>query len=843
MAECHDLTSDKESGDGEIRTSNEEIVEINVEGTSENVSNLREPSSGKKDSKTGKRKANEGIIFLSYFGGRRESNPGGSEKRKKQVDRHLCIYKMCHREIARGNESAKSRHGENWHKNDSAYDYNKYILPINHKDVVKILKTKKTKVSKIRDECTDNTERSEIEDDQRAIVQVNKEYEANRVSSPVNSLTADVTGEGSESILDDEREYIGLLQDISLINDHNNCLEASEPSKNVMQSTLSFKKVTESDNTAIGMSENDKPCNNGHSLKEINDKLDFLMEKMSISATSSNEKEKVETPSEAFTILKRANNILDLEGSGLVFFPGEMEGMVRCDICFTMHCENDPRLVGKDPFFLSHSNSTSCAGNTLALGLMISSSKKDLYVEGHNQSWYRLKKMLLDHISCATRAHGGDQHYQAIVAKKQRDARERTLTRVVCNQLKTALTVVKVKSGALHYEDLISLLKSCGSSVGNLGHSRKQVNPMIKAFQAYLYKRTNSILTTPLVSTGLRPHFCTTSDKSTPIKVSNHAIMVLTVVDGEKVAIPIAAPPVYEFSNSQITGGTASHLADQVIASLHTNANISQDSLSFLVGHQADGQYQAKDFIETLRNMIYMEDPTPIHFEKYFVVPWDPAHWLDCCMEDIRTKDESGEILRRLVMRVNKFHTMFGHGKGHTEYIGYSKEKELTHSSTTNYSTTRFASSSFQTFEKTYNNYEALIGAYSTLRETNDEEEEMRYLIKGRDFCIDLCGIVDILTEFMKMMVNVQAISQFIWTITKCWPRVRNRLVKQRDEFHKQKENANLTLSKDLLPKLSKHFNDLSKEDAYDCEFLNVQLTPGWIVVNESDITTLDDSS
>ena len=54
-----------------------------------------------------------------------------------------------------------------------------------------------------------------------------------------------------------------------------------------------------------------------------------------------------------------------------------------------------------------------------------------------------------------------------------------------------------------------------------------------------------------------------------------------------------------------------------------------------------------------------------------------------------------------------------------------------------------------------------LVKTYNTFRETA-EEEEMRYFIKGRDFVIDLCGMIDILSPFMEMMIRVQAMVQLI---------------------------------------------------------------------------------
>ena len=111
------------------------------------------------------------------------------------------------------------------------------------------------------------------------------------------------------------------------------------------------------------------------------------------------------------------------------------------------------------------------------------------------------------------------------MAKRKRDIRNKTINKVVCNQLKSA---------ALHYEHIICLLSRCGSSVGNLGHRRNQVDTMSKAFQAYLHKKATKIMTTPLPSTDLQPQFCSASEESTPLMVSNHAIMVLIMINGEK---------------------------------------------------------------------------------------------------------------------------------------------------------------------------------------------------------------------------------------------------------------------------------------------------------------------
>ena len=53
------------------------------------------------------------------------------------------------------------------------------------------------------------------------------------------------------------------------------------------------------------------------------------------------------------------------------------------------------------------------------------------------------------------------------------------------------------------------------------------------------------------------------------------------------------------------------------------------------------------------------------------------------------------------------------------------------------------------------------------------QDEEMKYMVKGRDFCLDLCGIIDILSKPMEMMNKAQSLEQYLWSVTKWWPKVK----------------------------------------------------------------------
>ena len=145
------------------------------------------------------------------------------------------------------------------------------------------------------------------------------------------------------------------------------------------------------------------------------------------------------------------------------------------------------------------------------------------------------------------------------------------------------------------------------------------------------------------------------------------------------------------------------------------------------MAHQADGQYQAQGTDESGQAVLQAGQAF------FFVV--HTAHWMDPCMVDVRENEESGEFLRRFIKRANKFNSMFGRDKGHAEYVGFAEENTLKPHVTKVYATRRFANSSFSQFESIYESYEALCKAFSKMREKDDEEEEMKYMVKGRDFC------------------------------------------------------------------------------------------------------------
>lgn len=113
------------------------------------------------------------------------------------------------------------------------------------------------------------------------------------------------------------------------------------------------------------------------------------------------------------------------------------------------------------------------------------------------------------------------------------------------NLVRVALSVVKSKCAAIHFETQVAAHVATGSDMGEIGHSYKQFNEILMAAEVYLDKEIEHYLLTPLPNTSLPPHFCGLADKSTIHRVTNQGVIISTMVNGCRAAIAVQAPVVY----------------------------------------------------------------------------------------------------------------------------------------------------------------------------------------------------------------------------------------------------------------------------------------------------------
>eukprot|EP00112_Aurelia_sp_Birch-Aquarium-sp1_P012190 Seg2562.2 transcript_id=Seg2562.2/GoldUCD/mRNA.D3Y31 product="hypothetical protein" protein_id=Seg2562.2/GoldUCD/D3Y31 len=171
---------------------------------------------------------------------------------------------------------------------------------------------------------------------------------------------------------------------------------------------------------------------------------------------------------------------------------------------------------------------------------------------------------------------------------------------------------------------------------------------------------------------------------------------------------------------------------------------------------------------------------------------------------------------------------MLGRGKGPAEDQRLATENHLKAHVTQVHATTRFASSAFFQFESIYASYEALAKSFTKMRETDDQQEEMKYLI-------GLGGHIDVMYRPMEMMFKDQSLDQYLWSITKWWAKVKAMLLTMQSMIEEQLNEVDVVLPQELFPKLHEHYEDLMKRDPTECTFKKIELYPGWMVSNETE--------
>ena len=520
--------------------------------------------------------------------------------------------------------------------------------------------------------------------------------------------------------------------------------------------------------------------------------------------------------------LKNVKNLLEIDHQDILIEGMENGYKVTCIPC-QQYREAHSKVL-----------KVTTSSSTWATGFFYDKEKSDLLISGGNQTWYRFKKSMIEHLSCDAKRSAGQAHFQSSKFQLKQRKKENALVKINTNVVSAAIHICKSKSSALSFESQIALLSFCGAEVGNICHGRNNFNEIVHAAYEYIIIQTKDYLHTPLKSTGLPPHVSVAVDKSTPHRDTNQAIVLIFPVEGKRVALPIDAPLVYKTVGKSITGGAGKDLAAQIMEVLSTKVGFSEADFHFVRAIHADGQYQAQTFQSEILRLI---GSTGIEAGEFFLMPWDPSHWLDRVMEYMRENcDESSKYLKRLIKRTNKLYKMFGHGRGHREYKGLAESLGLPALETVTFSTTRFFSSAYEQWSRIYQSYFLLIDTYKTFRQTDDEEDETKHEVRGQDFAIDLCGTLDVFHPVVVLMLRSQAVNQQPWKVSVWYSKVIKRLT----EIYNHLDGVILgdQPSVDLLPKLAENWKDLTAETGkYDCgKFREHDLTPGWIIVEEKSI-------
>lgn len=269
--------------------------------------------------------------------------------------------------------------------------------------------------------------------------------------------------------------------------------------------------------------------------------------------------------------------------------------------------------------------------------------------------------------------------------------------------------------------------------------AEKQLFDILRASEIWLDAQAAKYLSTPLACTSLLPHFYVSADKATVHRMTNQAIVVCPMIAGKRQAIPVKAPCVYEFDNSDsgISEATADKLAENVYSTISSTYHTLADSTvsESWQSTVCDGQYQTRRFNEKLNESWQKNYPV---FDR---VIRDTAHSVNLAAGDVFSgkSGTSSEFLGCMVSRSSKIHQMFNRGKmlapAKIEAVkSQSKSNRLLVTSRT--CSTRFFTPQYHEFEKLMTSLPVYV---ETFRE-NQYSEIKEYEIAGKDFVTDMCG-------------------------------------------------------------------------------------------------------
>ena len=114
---------------------------------------------------------------------------------------------------------------------------------------------------------------------------------------------------------------------------------------------------------------------------------------------------------------------------------------------------------------------------------------------------------------------------------------------------------------------------------------RMQMKPLLQSLVGAVRQNLHELLLKPITATGFPRHFGLTCDKSTPMRTTNHALMILIIVDGRRYAVPIGSPAVYSSNDGTVTGGSSKELGNQLINTLLEFTKIPDEGLKYHAGN------------------------------------------------------------------------------------------------------------------------------------------------------------------------------------------------------------------------------------------------------------------
>ena len=140
----------------------------------------------------------------------------------------------------------------------------------------------------------------------------------------------------------------------------------------------------------------------------------------------------------------------------------------------------------------------SSSSRTLATGIFFTKDQTRELITEKNQYRCKQKNSCIDHLCLID--HGSKTHKQAMNEYKKECNKESRQKQITKNIFRIAITDLKLGAASKHFETLLSLLACCDTDIGNIGHSRKNMDSMIYCIEKVINRKTAESLSMSLPS-------------------------------------------------------------------------------------------------------------------------------------------------------------------------------------------------------------------------------------------------------------------------------------------------------------------------------------------------------
>ena len=318
---------------------------------------------------------------------------------------------------------------------------------------------------------------------------------------------------------------------------------------------------------------------------------------------------------------------------------------------------------------------------------------------------------------------------------------------------KLVLANVKEHDSDTSFERRITLLQSIGVNVGTKQHSRKFVTSLRGAMHTVLARKIQIALESPMPATLQPPPFAVAADKATVFRRTGQMHAILTMLNGEIIAI---------FASTVLAGESTGAGLAKLVAEMLTggkpltlSAELVRRSMTCLA---FDGQYQSEHegHVCGLAVQQHLTQQMALN-GSWLWSRWDGAHLIELAMNSVR---QVIGFYSELAGWVSGMQSKYLYGKGYERVRAAAETIHTRLCSVGVVCTTRFCHSERKVYKNFFRNLVVFIKDLEAQR-----PKPTQVLLKAKSVVqvVQLAGTVDLLRHVKNLSLTLQTVNTLPW--------------------------------------------------------------------------------